>query len=103
MTLSDCKIEIVGLGQIGSSLASVIIKNNLAKEVVGFTRNFETAKAAKRRGIVTKVFTDEREIFQQKADIAIFAVPVHALIPLIQKMPENYKGKSEAYKPLLVE
>ncbi|MCL4513519.1 MAG: NAD(P)-binding domain-containing protein, partial [Candidatus Eremiobacteraeota bacterium] len=89
MTLSSSRIEIVGLGQIGSSLASAIIKNNLAKEVIGFTRNLETAKVAQKMGIVTKVFMDEKEIFKQKADLVIFAVPVHALIPLIQKIPDN--------------
>jgi prephenate dehydrogenase len=92
MKLEECRVEIVGLGQIGSSLALSLLKNKAVKQVIGFSRSRKTAALAVKRKIVTKSFTDESEIFRQDADVVIFAVPVQAAVSLIKKIPRGQRS-----------
>ena len=74
---------VVGLGQIGGSLAAALTRRRLAR-VTGATRRAETARRARRMGIVAEAGTDLRAAAE--ADVVVLATPVRTLlrqIPLV--------------------
>jgi prephenate dehydrogenase len=76
-------VAIVGLGQIGGSLAAALTRRRLAR-VTGATRREETARRALRMGIVAEAGTDLRAA--GSADVVVLATPVRTLlrqIPLV--------------------
>jgi prephenate dehydrogenase len=76
-------VGIVGLGQIGGSLAAALTRRRLAR-VVGATRRPETARRALRMGILAEAGTDLRAA--AAADVVVLATPVRTLlrqIPLV--------------------
>ena len=83
------KVAIVGLGQIGGSLAAALTKRKLAK-VVGVTRRPETVERALRMKILAQTGTDLKAI--SSADVVVLATPVRTLLgqiaevaPLVRK------------------
>ena len=46
--LAEMKIGLVGLGQIGGSLGLDIVKRKIGYELIGFDKNSNTLKKAKR-------------------------------------------------------
>ncbi len=70
-------VAIVGLGQIGGSLASALTRRRLAR-VVGVTRRAETAARARRMGILAEAGTDLDAI--SAADLVVLATPVRTLV-----------------------
>ena len=75
--MSRPTVAIVGLGQIGGSLAAALTKRRLAR-VVGITRRAETARRARRMGILAEAGTDLAAV--SDADIVVLATPVRTLI-----------------------
>jgi prephenate dehydrogenase len=75
-------VAIVGLGQIGGSFAAALTKHRLAR-VVGVTRRAETARRARRMGILSEAGTDLRAI--SDADVVVLATPVRTLL---RQIPE---------------
>ena len=71
------KVAFIGLGLIGSSLARVIIAENLAETVVASTRSKKTLEDAKALGLISEGFSDPADAVQG-ADLVVLALPVRA-------------------------
>jgi prephenate dehydrogenase len=70
-------VAIVGLGQIGGSLAAALTGRRLAR-VVGVTRRRATAARARRMGIAAEAGTDPAAV--SGADVVVLATPVRTLL-----------------------
>jgi prephenate dehydrogenase len=70
-------VAIVGLGQIGGSFAAALTRRRLAR-VIGVTRREETARRARRMGIVAEAGTDPDAV--SAADVVVLATPVRTLL-----------------------
>jgi prephenate dehydrogenase len=70
-------VAVVGLGQIGGSLAAALTRRRLAR-VVGVTRRVETARRARRMGILAEADTDLDAV--SRADVTVLATPVRTLL-----------------------
>jgi cyclohexadieny/prephenate dehydrogenase len=71
------KIALIGLGLIGSSLAHVARRQNIAEEIVGFDQNGDVRGRA--RAIELCVVADTAEEAVPDADLVILCVPVGAM------------------------
>jgi cyclohexadieny/prephenate dehydrogenase len=71
------KIALIGLGLIGSSLAHVARRQNLAKEVAGFDTDADVRKRA--RDLRLAVIAESAEEAARGADLVILCVPVGAM------------------------
>ena len=80
------KVAFIGLGLIGSSLARVIIAENLAKQVVASTRSQKTLDDAKALGLIQEGYSNPIDAVQG-ADLVVLALPVRAT----QKVLETIK------------
>jgi prephenate dehydrogenase len=76
-------VAIVGLGQIGGSLAAALTKRRLAR-VIGVTRRKETAKRARRMRILAEAGTDLAAV--SSADVVVLATPVRTLLRQIPQV-----------------
>src|SRR5262245_58762744 len=71
------KIALVGIGLIGSSLARVIRREGLAREIAISTRSAATLKRAEELGLGDAYTSDAGEAVRD-ADLVIVSVPVGA-------------------------
>ncbi|RKG31066.1 bifunctional prephenate dehydrogenase/3-phosphoshikimate 1-carboxyvinyltransferase [Acinetobacter tianfuensis] len=71
------KVAFIGLGLIGSSLARVILAENLAKQIVASTRSKKTLEDAKALGLIEAGYSDPIEAVKG-ADLVVLALPVRA-------------------------
>ncbi|WP_180178590.1 bifunctional prephenate dehydrogenase/3-phosphoshikimate 1-carboxyvinyltransferase [Acinetobacter sp. YH01005] len=71
------KVAFIGLGLIGSSLARVMIAEDLAKEIVASTRSQKTLEDAKALGLIQQGYSDPAEAVKG-ADLVVLALPVRA-------------------------
>ena len=71
------KVAFIGLGLIGSSLARVIIAENLAKQIVASTRSQKTLDDAKALGLIQAGYSNPVDAVQG-ADLVVLALPVRA-------------------------
>lgn len=71
------KVAFIGLGLIGSSLARVIIAENLAKQIVASTRSQQTLNDAKALGLIQEGYSNPIDAVQG-ADLVVLALPVRA-------------------------
>ncbi|UUS64258.1 MULTISPECIES: bifunctional prephenate dehydrogenase/3-phosphoshikimate 1-carboxyvinyltransferase [unclassified Acinetobacter] len=85
------KVAFIGLGLIGSSLARVMIAEDLAKEIVASTRSQKTLEDAKALGLIQQGYSDPAEAVKG-ADLVVLALPVRATQKVL-----------EAIKPYLSE
>ncbi|MBU0709992.1 MAG: prephenate dehydrogenase/arogenate dehydrogenase family protein, partial [Candidatus Omnitrophica bacterium] len=72
------KAAIVGVGLIGGSMAMIIKKKRLAKEVVGVSRRKKNLLLAKKMGAIDK--GSQSLGIVKDADLLIFATPVETII-----------------------
>ena len=71
------KVAFIGLGLIGSSLARVMVAENLANTIVASTRSQKTLDDAKALGIISEGFTHPADAVKD-ADLVVLALPVRA-------------------------
>jgi cyclohexadieny/prephenate dehydrogenase len=71
------KVALIGLGLIGSSLAHVARRQNLAKEIVGFDQSDDVRKRARELNLCA--IPDSIEGAIKGADLVILCVPVGAM------------------------
>jgi prephenate dehydrogenase len=75
--LEDCRVTVVGLGLMGSSLAGAL--RGRCREVVAVARRPEVLDAAHQRGLVDRSTADLTEGLGE-ADIAVLATPVRTIL-----------------------
>ena len=84
------KVCIIGCGLIGSSLARVIKKNNLAKEIVSSNRSDLTNKKVIELNIVNQSSSDTKKMVNN-SDLIIIATPLSAYGEVILKIKDALK------------
>ena len=72
------RVAIVGLGLKGGSLAMVLRRKRLAKEVIGIDKDDTVLTKAVHRDIVDQALADVEQGIP-KADLVVLAVPTHAV------------------------
>ncbi|WP_174559419.1 bifunctional prephenate dehydrogenase/3-phosphoshikimate 1-carboxyvinyltransferase [Acinetobacter bouvetii] len=77
------KVAFIGLGLIGSSLARVMIAENLAKQIVASTRSQKTLDDAKALGLIQAGYSNPVDAVQG-ADLVVLALPVRATQKVLQ-------------------
>ncbi|MGN6306000.1 MAG: prephenate/arogenate dehydrogenase family protein [Mesorhizobium sp.] len=86
------KIALVGIGLIGSSLARVVRRENLARRIAIATRSPSTLKRAEELGLGDSYSTDLREAVRD-ADLVIVSVPVGSSAEVAEEIaPALKKG-----------
>ncbi len=84
------KIALVGIGLIGSSLAHVIRRENLAGHIAISTRSGETLKRAAELGLGDSYHADAAECVRD-ADLVILSVPVGASGTVAEMLSSSLK------------
>ncbi|GAA4658021.1 prephenate/arogenate dehydrogenase family protein [Bartonella pachyuromydis] len=84
------KIALIGIGLIGSSLARVIKKKNLAAQISIATRRQETLKRARELELGDFYTTDNAEAVED-ADLVIVSVPVGASAEVAKNIADHLK------------
>ena len=84
------KIALIGIGLIGSSLARVIRKKGLAREIAIATRSADTLEAARKLGLGDSYTTSSAEAVTD-ADLVIVSVPVGASGAVAQEIAGSLK------------
>jgi len=92
-SFSEMKVAIVGLGQIGGSLAKVFRKRKMFAEIIGVDKNQRTIEKAKELKIIQKGTTDLTKTIPQ-ADLIILAVPVRQIIKMLPKVVSLMKKEA---------
>jgi len=86
--LAQLKVLIVGLGQIGGSIALDLVQRASVAKVIGFDREQTIAARAQRMGAVhTAVHSLEEGL--RHADLVILAVPVREIIRLLPLLADS--------------
>ncbi len=79
------KVALIGLGLIGSSLAHVMRRDNLAGHIAGATRSESTLKRAEELGLCDSYSLDAAEAVKG-ADLVFLNVPVGAMGPVAERI-----------------
>ncbi len=84
------RVAIVGLGLKGGSLAIVLRKKRIAKEVIGIDTDSTILAKAMHRSIVDQAVADLEEGLSQ-ADLVVLAVPTHSTPEVLASVSPNLK------------
>ncbi len=84
MLLSDCKIGIVGLGQIGGSIAAALKRANPATVITACELSDELCRRAREQGFVDVIAVDTEDV-ADNSDIVIIALPVMLISAVMRK------------------
>jgi cyclohexadieny/prephenate dehydrogenase len=71
------RVALIGIGHIGSSLARVLRRDNLAREIVACDRRAETLDKVRSLGLADRVADDPAEAVRG-ADLVVIATPLSA-------------------------
>jgi prephenate dehydrogenase len=82
------RAAIVGLGLKGGSLAMVLRKRRLVKEVIGIDTNETALTKALHRDIVDQAVSDLEQGLSQ-ADLVVLAVPAHSTADVLADIPSH--------------
>ena len=82
------RAAIVGLGLKGGSLAMVLRKKRLAKEVIGIDTDATSLTKALHRDIVDQAVADLKQGLSQ-ADLVVLAVPTHSTLDVLADIPSH--------------
>lgn len=90
--LSELKILIVGLGQIGGSLGMDLIDKSISGEVIGYDLDPAIAGKARKVGAINRK-VDSLDQGLAEADLIVLAAPIRAIIKMVpiictRKKPE---------------
>jgi len=88
--LSQLKVLIVGLGQMGGSLGLDLVKRRLVAEVVGFDLNETVVTQAKKMGAVDNAANSLGEKIKE-VDLVILAVPIREIVKLIPFIAQHIR------------
>ncbi len=84
------RVAIIGVGLIGSSLARLIKRDGLARQIVGCARSPETRKKILALGLAQSVTADPGEA-ARGADLVMICAPIGAYRDIAQKIGPNLK------------
>jgi prephenate dehydrogenase len=84
-TLADMSVCLVGLGQIGGSLAKAFRRSGVGREVVGVDLDHDTRQKALELGVVDRAFEDPQDAVRGR-DLVILAVPVRDIMKMIRPL-----------------
>lgn len=79
------KVVVVGLGQIGTSLALALRKYKVAREIVGVDTNLNHLRIALKRRAIR---TGQRRL-DDSADLILLAVPVGSILNYLDQIPRG--------------
>ncbi|UIZ56599.1 bifunctional prephenate dehydrogenase/3-phosphoshikimate 1-carboxyvinyltransferase [Acinetobacter sp. SCLZS86] len=79
------KVAFIGLGLIGSSLARVMLAENLSRHIVASTRSEKTLQDALELGLIEQGFNNPVEAVQG-ADLVVLALPVQATEKVLRQI-----------------
>ena len=83
--LRNKTVAIVGLGQIGGSLALAFREKRLFKEIVGFDLDRKTLNLAQTRGLIDRAsLSPEKAV--AGADLILICIPVRKIVKLLPKI-----------------
>lgn len=88
--LRDKIAAIIGLGQIGGSLALAFRKERLFKEIYGYDLDRNILKIAASRGLVDGAFSNLEKVVGE-ADLVILSIPVRQIISILPKVAKHLK------------
>ncbi|QTD65306.1 MULTISPECIES: bifunctional prephenate dehydrogenase/3-phosphoshikimate 1-carboxyvinyltransferase [Acinetobacter] len=79
------KVAFIGLGLIGSSLARVMLAENLSRHIVASTRSEKTLQDALELGLIEQGFNNPVDAVQG-ADLVVLALPVQATEKVLRQI-----------------
>jgi prephenate dehydrogenase len=94
------RLAIVGVGLIGGSLALAAKHKGLAKSVVGYSRNIETATQAQELGLIDEVAGDFDTLLRQ-VDAIFIATPVAQFSSLFAEIAPRLKPLANGTLPVI--
>jgi prephenate dehydrogenase len=92
MSLSTLRIGIVGLGQIGGSIATCLRTTAAPSIILGYDLRTELLTAALERHAVTGIARSEAELIES-SDIVLIAVPVREILAFLKRQQEALRRK----------
>lgn len=85
------RVSLIGIGLIGSSLAHVMRRENIAREIAIATRSEATLARAKELGLGDTYFSDAAQAAQD-ADLVVVSVPVGASGSVAKAIAQHLKS-----------
>lgn len=82
------KVLIVGTGLIGGSIGGALLKNRLARQVIGFDRHKKNAVSARALRLITRVSGDFLADVR-RADVLVLAVPLSAGAKILKQVAKH--------------
>lgn len=82
--VTDLSIGIIGLGQIGGSLAGALNGSKLPVVIHGFDRNADLLQAATERGLISVTAHSSQELIN-RCQVVILATPVDSIMTLLNE------------------
>lgn len=83
-------IAIIGMGLIGGSLGMAIKNKDLAKKVIGVSRNIDHLKQAKGKEALDEYTIDAIEA-SKNADIVFICTPIGKIVPMVKTISSTVK------------
>jgi len=93
MPLSPLTVGILGLGQIGGSMASRLSAHDAPPTLLGFDLRTELCTAARDRAIVSDVARSETELIES-SEVVILALPVRDIVSLLRRQHALLRSKA---------
>lgn len=84
------RVSILGVGLIGGSLARVLKKKNICREVTGFARNEDSLQKAVDMGVIDDYSLNPAEAVAG-ADMIVLATPLMSVQPLLSQIKNTIK------------
>lgn len=93
MNLKDSTIGILGLGQVGGSIAATFKANHPDIAVVAYDRNQELMDEAAKQSLVKQLAGNAAELIE-RSDVVTIALPVNGILEVMQALAEPLKSKT---------
>ncbi len=92
MALDEFKVGIIGLGQIGGSIASALRCAYPAIQITAADLNDSLCRRARERGLIDVIAVDSEDVVDQ-TEVVIIALPVLAIADVLRKYRESLREK----------
>ncbi len=92
MSLSALRIGIVGLGQIGGSIATRLSMMKEPPAILGFDLRPDLLHAAQERHIIARIARSEAELVRD-SDLIVIALPIGEILAFLRRQQEGLRQK----------